>query len=72
MPPLTELKMQPLNKALISKQPKEYYQEHPELGILRLDRSTFWVFDKSAGLGYYVSQWDTAQSLFNQLEGTEF
>ena len=73
MPPLTELRMQPLHMALIgTKQPKEYYQQHKELGILMIDRSTFWVFDKAARLGYYVTQWETAKNLFLQLEGTEF
>ena len=73
MPTLTELRMEPLNKVLIgSKQPKEYYQQHKELGILMIDRTTFWVFDKAAKLGYYVSQWETAKNLFFQLEGTDF
>ena len=73
MPALTELRMQPLNKALIgTKKPKEYYQQHKELGILMIDRSTYWVFDKAAKLGYYVSQWETAKSLFLQLETTTF
>ncbi len=73
MPPLTELRMEPLHKALIGhKQPQEYYQQNEELGILRIDRTTFWVFDKATQMGYYVSEWKTAEKLLFQLEATTF
>lgn len=65
---LQQTRLTPVNPVLITKQTKTYgFQEYPGVAILRIDRSTFWVYDVKHQLGVVVAGWQVAVETLKQL-----
>lgn len=65
---LQQIRLTPLAPVLITKQVKTYsFQEYPGVAILRIDRSTFWVYDVKHQLGVIVAGWQVAVETLKQL-----
>ena len=69
MPPLSAIRLTPLNPVLKSRKAKlyDYSKQYPGLAVLRLDRSTFWVHDVRSQLGVVVASIAIAEEVLKEL-----